>query len=256
MLREKRRVEAQTKLLQAQLQDCPDGKLICTHTGKYSKWYQSDGHILTYIPKKEKQLAEKLAAKKLLSLQLKNLLCEQKAIDFYLRHHNQKIYEDEMALLHSPHYHELLSPFFKLSSQELSEWVNSPYEKSTLYPEALKHRTASGIFVRSKSEALIDMFLYKNQIPFRYECALKLGDILIYPDFTIRHPGTGDYYYWEHFGMMDDLTYSHQAFSKLQRYTSHGIIPNIHLITTYETKDFPLSAATVERLVQQYFIDG
>ena len=72
---------------------------------------------------------------------------------------------------------------------------------------------------------MIDMVLYKNKIPFRYECALRFGETVFYPDFTIR-----------------------------QTYTSHGIIPTIQLITTYETKDYPLSIETVEEIVKHYFL--
>lgn len=98
------------------------------------------------------------------------------------------------------------------------------------------------------------MFLYTNKIPFRYECALQLGESVIFPDFTIRHPETGNLYYWEHFGLMDDLSYSRNSCAKLQLYTSHGIIPSIHLITTYETKDSPLSSEIVEKIVSHYFL--
>ena len=95
-----------------------------------------------------------------------------------------------------------------LPKKELLKWMNSPYEHNTKYPEQLTLKTISGHTVRSKSEALIDMALHVNKIPFRYECALPLSDIVLYPDFTIRHPQTGNFYYWEHFGLMDDLNYS------------------------------------------------
>lgn len=108
--------------------------------------------------------------------------------------------------------------------------------------------------VRSKSEAFIDMLLHANKIPFRYECALTLGSITYYPDFTIMHPKTGEIFYWEHFGMMDDPAYAGKAFSKLHNYSKHGIIPSINLITTYETQDHPLDLDTVHRLVEQYFL--
>ena len=98
------------------------------------------------------------------------------------------------------------------------------------------------------------MVLYRNKIPFRYECLLELGDISIFPDFTIRHPVTGQVYYWEHLGMMDNPTYNKNACSKLQLYMSNGIIPTIQLITTYETKDSPLTIEMVENIVKQYFL--
>lgn len=72
--------------------------------------------------------------------------------------------------------------------------------------------------------------------------------------FTIRHPKTGEVFYWEHFGLMDNPTYSKNAYSKLQLYTNHGIIPSIQLITTYETKEHPLTAETIEKIVENYFL--
>ena len=42
--------------------------------------------------------------------------------------------------------------------------------------------------------------------------------------------------------------------SKLDLYTSHGLIPNINLITTYETKDHPLSMDYVKKTVAYYFL--
>lgn len=111
----------------------------------------------------------------------------------------------------------------------------------------LRHHTA----FPGKAE---NMFLYTHQIPFRYECALYLGESVIFPDFTIRHPHTGETYYWEHFGLADDPRYCKSVCTKLQLYMSNGIIPSIHLITTYETKEHPLSSETVNKMIQDYFL--
>lgn len=253
-LKEKKKLEQRIKLLKQQIQKLPDGKIFCTHFGKYTKWYQTDGKTQIYIPKKERRLAEELALKKYLSLQLKNLQQEKLAIEYYLRHHDTKAEQAEKALYNTPAYRELLSPNFKPIAQKLFEWQTAQYEKNNNHPENLIHETVSGIYVRSKSEEMIDMVLCKNQIPFRYECKLKLGDISLYPDFTIRHPKTGETYYWEHFGLMDDTNYSRNAFSKLQHYASNGIIPSIQLITTFETKNHPLTINNVEEIVNQYFL--
>lgn len=98
------------------------------------------------------------------------------------------------------------------------------------------------------------MLLHVNSIPFRYECELQLGETTLYPDFTLRHPLTGNLFYWEHFGMMDNPAYCRNVSSKLQLYFSHGIIPSINLITTYETKDDPLDVEIVEGIIQHYFL--
>ena len=254
MLAESRRLELEISSLQAQVKTFPSGKLICTHNKKYIKWFHSDGHIQTYIPKKKRAYAEQLAIKKYLSARLDDLIHEKRAIDFYLRHHNNVPCKANQLLSDSSGFQDLLIPYFKPLSDELLFWMNSPFETNPLYSEQLIHKTISGNQVRSKSEALIDMSLYVHKIPFRYECALTLGNITLYPDFTLRHPHTGEYFYWEHFGLMDDETYCKNACSKIQLYSSHGIIPTVQLITTYETKDNPLSSEIIEKIIEHYFL--
>lgn len=122
------------------------------------------------------------------------------------------------------------------------------------YPQQLIHKTSTGEYVRSKSEAFILTYLHMNHIPFRYECELQLGTAFFYPDFTIRHPKTGEMYYWEHFGMMDNREYAKKNYAKLETYQAYGIIPSINLITTFETQDHPLSLEVIEKLIKHYFL--
>lgn len=251
MCLEKQRLEEQIKLVESQLNEFPEGRIICKRNEKRYKWYHSQNGKLTYISKKGRKLAEQLAAKKYLTHLYEDLIHEKNAIDYYIRHHKEGA--AEKMLTQMPEYQELLMPYFKVLSQELYEWQNSPYDHCMKYPEQRKHKTTSGNIVRSKSELLIDMTLYKHKIPFRYECALQLEDEVFYPDFTIRHPETGEVFYWEHFGKMDNERYAKNTGSKLQFYIAHGIIPGVNLITTYETKDKPLSIETVENLIQEYF---
>ncbi len=252
ILAERKMLEEQVNSLESQLSNLPEGKLVCTRNDNRYKWYQSDGHKSIYIPKKNRELAEELAIKKYLTLQLKDVKQEIRAIDFYLKHHSasrtQKLLDD------MPEYQNLLSGFFRPMSQELSDWANSPYDKNPNYPEKLTIKARSGNMVRSKSEAMIDMILYLNKIPFRYECALVLPEGTFYPDFTICHPESGKIYYWEHFGLMDNVSYAQNAYLKLSTYSSYGIIPSVQLITTYETKENPLSPEVIQKIVEHYFL--
>ena len=158
----------------------------------------------------------------------------------------------EMLLEH-PGYGQLLEKHFVPINEELLRWQNAPYEKSNKYEEDLIIKGTQGKMLRSKSEAIIDMMLYKNKIPFRYEEKLVLDEITLYPDFVIRHPVTGESYYWEHFGMMDEEDYMDHACDKIRLYCKNGIIPSLNLITTYETKRHPLSVEKVESIIQEYF---
>ena len=157
----------------------------------------------------------------------------------------------EQLFFSSSEYQRLIAPYLAPQSQQLLDWKNSPYNKSCAHPEKLIHKSISGNLLRSKSEVLIDMSLYKHKIPFRYECELQLGNISIFPDFTILHPTSGKIIYWEHFGMMDIPKYRRNACQKLYDYSENGIIPSIQLITTFETKEHPLSTDTVEKIVQE-----
>lgn len=253
MLSKQEKLEKQIQSLQTQLQSYPAGKLICTKNGGRYKWYQSDGRNKIYIPKEKRDFAEQLAVKKYLSLLLEDLTSEKKAIECYLKHHNSDIGKAEQLLIDTSEYRNLLTTHFTPKSQQLNEWRNLPYKHNTNYPERLIYKSSSGHHLRSKSEVIIDMLLHKNQIPFRYECALELNGTTIYPDFTIRHPKTGEFIYWEHFGLMDNSNYSKNVCSKLQLYISNGIIPSINLITTYETQDHPLQGELVEKIICHYF---
>ena len=249
---EKRRLEEQIKQIESQIEHLPEGKIICKRNEKRYKWYHSKNGKLIYIPKKNKKLAEQLAAKKYLMHLHEECTQELNAINYYIRHHKGK--KTEEMLTEMSEYQKLLMPYFKTLSEELDEWQKSPYDQCMKYPEQRKHKTAIGNKVRSKSELLIDLTLYKHKIPFRYECALQLGDEVFYPDFTIRHPQTGEVYYWEHFGKMDHERYAKNTGSKLQFYIAHGIIPGVNLITTFETKEKPLGIETVENLIYEYFV--
>ena len=213
----------------------------------------SNGKTSTYIPKSKRKYAEQLAKKKYLQALKADLQSESRAIEYYLRHHKNDVGKAE-TLLNDPAYQELLSSEFQPMSETLSEWQNKEFESSQYHPEKLIHRTASGRYVRSKSEAIIDMFLFLNKIPFHYEEKLVLGRGIMYPDFTIRHPKSGKVFYWEHFGMMEDPEYVREAARKIKRYSLNGIIPGINLITTYETEQSPLSTEMVEKIIEYYFL--
>lgn len=253
MKSEEARLNKEIISLQSKLEKLPKGKLICADNGKYYKWCISNGHNKIYIPKENRIFAEQLAYKKYLSNLLDDLLYEKELIENYLNNHHLNDKKSE-KIINNPEYQKLLACNFSPLSKELAEWENAPFEHNMAYPEQLIHKSSSGHLVRSKSEAMIDTLLHINKVPFRYECQLRLGDTIIYPDFTICHSQTKSIYYWEHFGMMDNPNYSKNACSKLQLYTFHNIIPSINLITTYETASNPLSSEIIEKIIDYYFL--
>ena len=132
-------------------------------------------------------------------------------------------------------------------------WSRDPYHRSTVNPEGLVVSTVGGLWVRSKSEALIAFALDMAGVPFHYEEVLQAGETTMAPDFTLRHPASGEKFSWEHFGMMEDELYAAEAFRKLQRYAAKGIFPGRQLILTMETKECPLGLAEIRRIIDVFF---
>ena len=116
---ERERLDKQINLLETKLKNFPKGKLICARNENRYKWYRSDGKKSTYLPKKERHLAEQLAEKKYLTLLMEDALQEKQAIEFYLRHHKHNVGKAEQLLTESPGYQELLLPYFQPQNQEL-----------------------------------------------------------------------------------------------------------------------------------------
>lgn len=251
--KESQQLEREIKLIKAKIKKLPKGKLVFSHTGKYCKWYQSDGKNKIYIPKKSKQLAEELALKKYLFIQLEDISSRKEIIDNCLQYQNTEKKTADQLLEESSDYQKLLSPYFESKKSELEEWKQASYKRNKKNPENLVHKSISGNILRSKSEALIDVMLYTSHIPYRYEEVIQLGNKVVAPDFTIKHPKTGEIYYWEHFGMMDDPVYVKKACDKIQCYSLNGIVPSKQLILTYETKAYPLNPQEVKKIIEDYF---
>jgi hypothetical protein len=245
-------VSSEIHKIQQQLLAFPSGHLSCLHNGKYIKWIQSEKSKQSIISKKNRSFAQQLAVKNYLSSLLFDLIQEKKSLASYLSHYKNFTPHVEQ-FLKNPYFSDLLPQTILSLSEELSTWMNEPFSQNTSYPEHLKFHSISGNILRSKSEVFIDQLLYRKSIPYRYECLLQLDDFSFYPDFTIRHPQTGALLYWEHFGMMDNPSYAQKTFQKLELYTSHGYIPGVNFITTFETMDHPLDINYIESLVNHFF---
>lgn len=252
-LKERRIIDERIHRLEKNLSGLPDGKLICNRNGKSYKWYHSTGGKYKYILKSDIKFAKALALKTYYSLQLEDLLNEKEALEKYISTHNEKSFTREL-LANNSEFRKLLSEYFSPTNEELKRWAREPFEGNPYSKDELVHKCESGHIVRSKSEAIIDSLLHENNIPFRYEAPLKLGKHIIYPDFTIRHPITGEFYYWEHCGMMDDARYSGKAFSKMKLYNSNGILPMEHLIMTFENEKDGFNVDRVKKLIKEYFL--
>lgn len=262
--REKNRLIREKSELEHAIRESPPGTLTFNKNrvnGKtYYKWYvkgefREKRTNKRYLRRREKALAKELAKKRLNQARLNDIDHELKALDAYLSKHSDGLFLHR--LLDSPE----LGRFFGEErvtvsddlAEELDQWASAEYEMNPLYPEQRVVPTDRGIKVRSKSEAIILTFLSMFHIPFRYECRLEVGGHIYYPDFTIRHPLTGEYYYWEHVGMLENPNYKSSFLSKFNIYISNGILPDKNLILTFESENHPLDIRIVMDKLEEFF---
>lgn len=225
----------------------PDGTLAIYNNGTrcYHHTKTEEGKSTrSYIPKENYDLVRKLAIKTLLLDNIRDAKNELAAIKAYLKVRKKCRYNNILSK-DSP-YLQFLSPQFA--------WLDDDgYESNPNHPEALIIKAPKGQFVRSKSEAIIAYALFENHLSYQYEAKQIIDNIIVYPDFSIRHPGNGKTYIWEHFGLADQTTYQNSMTSKIRNYINAGYVPGDNLILTFETKDCPLDISYVHTLIQYHF---
>ena len=192
-----------------------------------------------------------MGRKRYLNLLLKDLNNEKKAILFYLSKHSAVSQSDEL-MKKNKEYQQLLSPYSALEI-ELKQWENEQYPCYEGHPENLIYQGLKNKMMRSKSEIMIESYLAEYGIPYRYEYLLELDTVSIHPDFTIRHPKTGEYFYWEHFGSIEKGSYLDAALSKIRIYISNGLIPDENFIMTFETQNHPLTPQKIKETIEKFF---
>lgn len=248
-------LEKQIRNLESRITKCPPGKLLCAKDRKYYKWYISSEGGIKYLSRDNEEMARQLAVKRYYCEQLKSVKQEFSLNEYYLKHHDEKTEIAHELLYSAPGYHELLEGQVHPMSAKISEWAAEVYPKSLKHSENLIHKTRAGHMVRSKSEVIIANALFSNGVPYRYEDELHLGNAVLNPDFTIMDPHNGEIIYWEHFGLIDNKDYSHNAFDKLKIYADNGIIPSINLIVTFETAGKPLDSTYVHDIIQKRLLN-
>lgn len=149
-----------------------------------------------------------------------------------------KIHEGRKKLVH---------PFEILDEDYIKQWIINPYiPKSFMESDVTAYYTEKGERVRSKSEVIIANMLKALNIPYKYECPLQLGNIIVYPDFTILDVKDRQEKYLEHFGMMGDLDYVNNMMLKITTYEQNNIFLGERLLCTFESANRPLNIAVLK----------
>ena len=148
---------------------------------------------------------------------------------------------------------KIITPIRETDEQYKQKWEAVEYKPKEIDDMVPVIKTERGELVRSKSELIIADLLYREGIPYRYECPLLLkGHRLIHPDFTTLNVRKRKVLYWEHLGMMDDAEYASKAVNRLNELEENGIVNGINLIVTMETKNHPLSPHLVRKRIDLF----
>ena len=166
----------------------------------------------------------------------------------------QTISAEEIYMTYGKTRQELITPIKESDEEFKNRWEETPYEPKAFGENSTEYYTNREERVRSKSEILIANMLNQLQIPYRYECPLVIGNVKIYPDFTVLNVRKRETMYLEHLGMMDDPQYYDKAIKRIQLYESNGIYVGDKLILSYETENTPLNLRVLKGKLEYYFI--
>ena len=232
----------------------PDGYVrIARHRKGYQFYLRTDPEDKsgTYMPISEQTKAVKLL-QKAYDLKVKAAAEKQRSlINHFLEGYDPDIFKKMYASLSEPRRLNI-QPVDISDEEYVKNWLAYEYEYKEFSEDVPEHFTSKGERVRSKSEVMIAEALRKNNIPYRYECPLKLGSIVVHPDFTILRIADRKTLYWEHLGMMDDSEYCNRAIQKIRKYEKYGIYTGSNLILSVETTTQPINMSIINHLIQRH----
>lgn len=242
------------------LKKAPEGKLRVQKSHNCYQFFQRIPSAKShgkYIRKKDEKLAYGLAQKgyseKILTVAEKN----QAAINHFIRSYTPNgiisVYEK-----YPKPVQDLIIPYYASEKAFAEQWMKNGLCTKNENPQlSLVHElcmvSENGERVRSKSEKILaDKFKTKG-IPYIYEMPLKLkGAGFVHPDFFLLNKRTRKEYYWEHFGMMDNIEYCSDAIRKMECYAANDFYPGDNLILTFESSQHPLNIMMVEKLINKF----
>ncbi|AXV39097.1 AAA family ATPase [Methanobacterium sp. BAmetb5] len=129
-------------------------------------------------------------------------------------------------------------------------------KKDLFLEDRLINRTLRGEDVRSKSELIIANILYHYGIDYEYEGVLEFDGEVRRPDFIIEDDDSGEFYYWEHLGMLNNLRYKQNWEKKKEWYYKNGITVeggrNGTLIISVDNKKGGIYSEEIENILKKH----
>lgn len=235
----------------SQLSTAPEGTLLQTVNHGSVQFYQVISKQRKYLSKKEDEKLLKGLAQKAYALRIVQVADSQiKGIEDLLKSYNEHCIEDVYEQM-PEELKKFITPYALPVKEIVKKWQSEEYLTKPDSSKDVTYKTDKGDLVRSKSEVIIANKLFAKKIPYRYECMLELKDgHVVYPDFTIMNPSTGQVIIWEHFGMMDNPEYFNKFVRKYNTYLLNGYGYGGNLICTFESSSIQFDLSSADRYIQ------
>ena len=183
------------------LKETPPGSLWiskCRNKPQYYQYYVEKTEIVSraYIPQEKKDLIHRLAQKSYDEKVLREAEKESRVLQHALVYYGGKTIDGIFEKLPKVRQ-EIVDPIEKSREEFVREWNAFTYIGKGFAEDAAELFTYRGERVRSKSELIIANILFRNSIPYRYECPIELdGSGTVYPDFTVLNTDRRKEYLW------------------------------------------------------------
>lgn len=252
----KERIDMLNALQKECVDECnklPMGKLHAAKRGNSVAYYDRTrigGKTGEYIPKSRINEAQKLAQR-----EYDEHMIEIINRQLYHLSHLSNL-EDEISVTGiSEAKLRIVNKKIQSDEEYIMNWTKSDYLKKSTDNVMTEYYTAKGEHVRSKSECIIADTLYRMNVPYKYEYPCNVDGYIKYnPDFTCLNIRERREIIWEHFGMMDDESYSENVVRKIKMLTMSGLRFGEKFIFTMETSTEPLSSKVIERVITDYLL--
>ena len=257
-------LKARKSFLQKTIRQCrqwlgkaPEGKLRISCSRKSTAFYHNrsnkgrDEVHLTLA--NDSPLIQKLAEKDYFRKLIPVAEEELRTVDELLRIEERQTLANVFCTLH-PERRKLVIPVEETREEAQRKWIGIPTPPSEPRTGSYFIPTERGEYVRSRNEYLIANALFHAGIPYKYEFPYTaVNDVVLHPDFYVRNINTGQEFFWEHFGMMDNPDYVMKNFLyKINLYQADGIILGKNLIATFSGGKCELDIDTVSKTIDAF----
>lgn len=252
-----RKLETTIEYVKKEIKRAPEGSLSWSNNRGKPYYYKYIEGERKYIPAKKREQAAMLAQKDYYNELLTSLENELQVLMNLSEEYDPGA---KFEVYHKMHLfrQQLVRPIIRSPKMKVEDWKAIKHETYLEHPEQLILDTERGEIVRSKSERDIAnaLFRKKDKLLYKYEPTLILEDpftheqIETHPDFEIIILATGEIFYWEHAGLMDEQEYARSFARKCRLYENNDIVLGRNLIITFETKNCPLSQKSIRNQIE------